>query len=156
MKKGDRVFAVICLGLSFWLIFESSRLVYRTAFAPGPGFHPFWLGVVLGVLSISLLIQTFNVKKESIGTEREIARLPGKDSFVRLSLIVLITLGFAFLMNTFGFVLTAFLFVASILYILEGDGILKSTFYGFVFSGAIFLIFQYWLEVNLPKGFLGF
>jgi len=156
MKKGDRVFAVICLGLSLWLILESMRLVYRTAFAPGPGFHPFWLGVILGVLSISLLVQTFSVKKDNGGTGKEKPRLPGKASLVRLSLIILITVAFAFLMDIFGFVLTAFLFVASILYILEGDGVLKSIFYGIVFSGSVFLIFQYWLEVNLPKGFLGF
>lgn len=156
MKKGDRVFACMGLGLSLWLILESTRLVYRTAFAPGPGFHPFWLGIILGVLSISLLVQTFRVKKDAGDAGKEKPRLPGKASLGRLGLILLITLAFAFLINTLGFVLAAFLFVASLLYILEGDGVLKSVFYGIVFSGSVFLIFQYWLEVNLPKGFLGF
>jgi len=45
--------------------------------------------------------------------------------------------------------------VALILYVLEKVSILKSVFYGIMFSGFIFLLFRYWMNIDLPKGFVG-
>jgi len=152
MRKGDRVFAVFCMGLSIWLILEARQFDYLSEFGPGPGFEPFWLGIFLAILSVSLLVSTFRKPFEA---EYEKSRLPGWKSLGRVGLILLIIAGFALCLNTFGLILTVFLFVAIILYTLEGIGILKSMFYGIVFSGSVFLIFSYWMGINFPKGFLG-
>lgn len=153
MRRGDRVFALICLGLSLWLILESLQFDYTTEFTPGPGFEPFWLGVVLALLSLFLILDTF---KRKGAREDEEKRLPGLKSLSRVGLILLITAGFAFSMVTLGFILTVFIFVSLILFVLEGVSIFKSIYYGIMFSGFIFLIFRYWMNVNLPKGWLGF
>ena len=63
MKKADRIFAIICLGLSGWLIQESFKYDYMTMYTPGPGFHPFWLGICLGLLSLYLIFDTFRRKE---------------------------------------------------------------------------------------------
>ncbi len=152
MRKGDRVFAVICMGLSLWIILESQKFMYLSKFGPGPGFFPFWLGIILAGFSLFAFANTIVRKK----TEEDAApRLPGWHSLGRLALIRLILVGFALIMKPLGFIPTVFLFVAVILFAMEGDSLLKSIFYGAVFSAAVFLIFIYWLEVDLPKGFLG-
>ena len=152
MRKGDRVFAVICLGLSFWLILESLQFDYHSKFGPGPGFEPFWLGVLLALLSIFLFINTVRRKE---GKDDEKPCLPGWKSLGRLAVIMLAMVAFALVMEGLGFILTVFLFVAILLFSLEGVGKLKSVFYGVMFSAFIFLVFRYWLEVELPKGLLG-
>ena len=152
MRKGDRVFAVICLGVSVWLILESLQFDYLSKFGPGPGFEPFWLGVILALLSISLFINTVRRKD---GKDGEKSCLPEWKSLSRLAFIMLAMAGFAIVMESLGFILTVFLFVATLLFSLEGVGKLKSVFYGVMFSGFIFLVFRYWLEVELPKGLLG-
>ncbi len=152
MRKGDRVFAVICLGVSVWLILESLQFDYLSKFGPGPGFEPFWLGVILALLSISLFINTVRRKD---GKDGEKSCLPEWKSLGRLAFIMLAMAGFAIVMESLGFILTVFLFVATLLFSLEGVGKLKSVFYGVMFSGFIFLVFRYWLEVELPKGLLG-
>ena len=73
-----------------------------------------------------------------------------------MGLIVLITAVLAFLMTRLGFVLSAFVFIALILFILEKFKIFKSILYSAMLSGVIFLVFRYWLEVDLPRGWLGF
>ena len=73
-----------------------------------------------------------------------------------MGLILLITAVLAFLMTRLGFVLSSFVFIVLTLAILEKFKIVKSLLYGAVMSGAIFLIFRYWLEVDLPKGWFGF
>ncbi len=152
MKKGDRVFAFIGLGLSLWMFLESSRFAYKTTYTPGPGFHPFWLGVCLSLLSLLLLFNTFRRRG---GKDDEKGRLPGKKSLLRVGLILLFTAGFAFSMTSLGFVLTVALFVFGILFALERYTLLKSLLYGIIMSGAVFLIFRFWLDVELPKGLLG-
>jgi hypothetical protein len=152
MKKGDRVFSIFGLGLSLWLIIESLEFDYLSEFGPGPGFEPFWLGIFLSILSISLFANTF---RRQAGKEYEKPRLPGWKSLGRVGLIMLIIAGFALSFNTLGLVLTVFLFVALLLFTLEGVSIPKSIFYGVMFSGFVFIIFSYWMDITFPKGFLG-
>jgi len=153
MKKSDRVFSIICIGLSLWLILESLKYDFLEKYTPGPGFMPFWLGVVLLIFSIALLIETF-VKKN--GKEVKKRLLPPRHSLYRLGLIMLITAGFSLVMNFLGFTLSVILYVPVILFFMEGINITKSVIAGLAFGVCIFLIFQYWMEVNLPTGFWGF
>ena len=153
MKKADRIFAIISLGLSAWLIQESFKYDYMTTYTPGPGFHPFWLGICLGVLSLFLIFDT--VRREDTEEEKK-SYLPGKKSLIRVGLILLITALLAFLMTPLGFVLSVFVFVVMILFILEKYNIFKSILYSALLSGVVFVVFRYWLEVDLPRGWLGF
>jgi putative tricarboxylic transport membrane protein len=152
MKKGDRIFALIGLALSLWMILESLKYDYMTTYTPGPGFHPFWLGVCLAILSFSLLFNTFLRKGRK---EDEKGRLPGKKALTRAVLILLFTAGLAWFMTILGFVPTVTLFVFVVLFVLERYSLFKSIFYGIIMSGAVFLIFRYWLDIDLPKGLLG-
>ncbi|MDZ4164119.1 MAG: tripartite tricarboxylate transporter TctB family protein [Smithellaceae bacterium] len=152
MKKGDRVFSIICLGLSLWLILESQKFNYSSKFGPGPGFLPFWLGIILASIALYLLVSTFRGERRK---EMDEPRLPGWGSLSRIGLIMLIMAGFALFVNSLGFILTVFFFVSMLLFVLEGDGFVKSLFYGVMFSAVVFLIFRYWMELDLPKGLLG-
>jgi putative tricarboxylic transport membrane protein len=152
MKKGDRIFAIIGLGLSLWMILESLKYDYLTTYTPGPGFHPFWLGICLALLSLVLLFNTFLRKRNK---EDKKSRLPGKKSLLRVGLILLFTAGFALFMTRLGFVLTVAVFVFLILFVLERYSLLKSLLYGILMSGAVLLIFRVWLDVDIPKGLLG-
>lgn len=152
MRKGDGVFALICIGLSLWLILESLRLDYTSGFTPGPGFQPFWLGIILGTLALFMLVDVVRSK----GYEKnQKPRLPGKHSLFRLASIMLILAALVYIIPYSGFVLAVFLFVSAILFLLEGVGFLKSICYGVMFSGVIFFVFRYLMEVDLPRGWLG-
>jgi putative tricarboxylic transport membrane protein len=152
MKKADRIFSIICLGLSAWLIWESMKYDYMTTYTPGPGFHPFWLGICLGLLSFYLIFDTFRrtATKEDLQSP-----LPEKKALIRVGLILLITAVLALLMTRLGFVLSSFIFVALTLSIMEKFKIVKSVLYSAAISASVFLIFRYWLEVELPRGWLG-
>ncbi len=152
MRRADRVFAVICMGLSAWLILESRKYDYMTTFTPGPGFHPFWLGIILGLLSLGLLCDTF---RRGRGTHDKEGRLLEKGAVLRAGLILIVTTGLALAMTKIGFTLASFLFVVVVLRVLEKYGIFKSVAYGVAVSGALYLIFRAWLNVDLPRGWLG-
>ena len=88
MKKADRIFAIISLGLSAWLIQESFKYDYMTTYTPGPGFHPFWLGICLGVLSLFLIFDT--VRREDTEEEKK-SYLPGKKIMISIDRRVMVT-----------------------------------------------------------------
>ncbi len=150
MKKGDQGFAVICLGLSLWLILEGLRWPYKAEFTPGSGFFAIWLGIILGVLAVVLFVEA-SLRR---GADRKVV-LPAPKEFLRIGLIALSMILFALMMNTAGFTLTVFLWVCLVLFFLEDVGAVKSIVVGLAFSFLVFLVFRYWLEVNLPTGLLG-
>jgi putative tricarboxylic transport membrane protein len=150
MKKGDIGFAVICLGLSIWLILEGLRWPYKAEFTPGPGFFAIWLGIILGMLSIALLIEA-RMRKES----DKKAILPKREEFLRIGMIMLSMILFALAMNTIGFTASVFLWVLLVLFFLEDVSAAKSILCGLTFGFFVFLIFRYWLEINLPTGLFG-
>ena len=152
MRKADRIFGVIGLGLSLWCYLESRQFRYLTDFTPGPGFMPFWVGVILAILSGYLLYDTFRRKPSK---EDETAVLPARHALKRVGFIFLTLFGILIVMPLLGFPITVFLFVAVILLILERYSILKSISYGVAYAAVTWLVFEYLLKMGFPKGVLG-
>ena len=152
MRKADRIYGVIGLGLSLWCYLESTKFTYMTQFTPGPGFMPFWVGVVLALLSVYLIIDSF-VRKP--GKKDNAKILPEKHALYRVGAIMLMLVGVRFAMNFLGFPLTIALFTTAILLLLEHYSILKSVGYGVAYAAVTWFVFQYILSMGFPKGILG-
>jgi hypothetical protein len=52
--SADRVSAALLLVFAAFVIVEARALPYWTGSAPGPGFVPFWLGVLLAFASVAM------------------------------------------------------------------------------------------------------
>jgi hypothetical protein len=152
MRKADRIFGVIGLGFSLWCYLESRKFHYLTDFTPGPGFMPFWVGVILAILSFYLLYDTFRRKP---GKEDDLKILPNKHALYRVGFIFLTLFGVLIIMPLLGFPITVCLFVAVILLSLERYSIPKSIGYGVAYAAVTWIIFEYFLKMGFPKGFLG-
>lgn len=152
MRKADRIFGVIGLGLSLWCYLESTKFDYMTQFTPGPGFMPFWVGVILALLSCYLIYDSFK-REPSKQDDKKI--LPEKHALIRVGAIILMLFGVKFSMNILGFPLTLVLFTTAILLLLERYSILKSVGYGIAYAAVTWFVFQYILSMGFPKGFLG-
>lgn len=152
MRKADRIFGVIGLGLSLWCYLESSKFTYMAQFTPGPGFLPFWVGVILAILSCYLLYDTFTRKPSK---EDDMKILPKKQALYRVGFIFLMLFILRTVMPFLGFPITICLFVATLLLSLERYSIPKSIGYGIAYALATWLLFEKYLEMGFPKGFLG-
>ena len=152
MRKADRIFGVIGLGLSLWCYLESRKFDYMTEFTPGPGLMPFWVGVVLALLSFYLIVDSFWRKA---GKKDDAKILPEKHALYRVGAIILMLFGVKFSMNFLGFPLTLALFTTAILLFLERYSVLKSVGYGIAYSAVTWFVFQYILSMGFPKGILG-
>jgi putative tricarboxylic transport membrane protein len=128
---------------------ESFRLGIGSFHAPGTGFFPFWVGMVFGALSLLLLILTF---------AREGKRAKNSEK-VRWGSIILVLASlfiYAAVLEKIGFVLSTLLFIGALLMIIERKKWHIVAIIAILSTSAFYIVFQIWLQSNLPKGILGF
>ena len=137
----------------FWLAvaiyFSIDGFIYLklwTLRQPGPGFFPFWGGVVLGILS---LVQPLKSLKN-----RDMPSLSGLKSS-KLLLATGATLAYLLLLETLGFVTITFLFLF-LLFRLGYKGWVISTAFALVGAVSSYALFNLWLKTQLPTGPFGF
>jgi putative tricarboxylic transport membrane protein len=152
MGKADRISGVFWLVFGLFICIESYRLGLGTLHKPGPGFLYFWTSIFLIILSIVVLIQTWR----SMGTGEPGASIFGKENLQKIVLVLISLFLYAIFMETVGFIPITLLLFVYLLGIIEK----KRWFYTILVSVAVtvaaYLIFETWLQSQLPKGLLGF
>ena len=142
----DLVSGLFWLAVALFAIVQGHALKLGTLNRPGPGFFPFWGGVVLAVLSLLLLASA--VRK------RAGLALPALGS-TKLLVVTAALLGYVVLLEPLGFVTVTFLFLLLLLR-LEGRGWVPSAVTAVLGTLGAFALFQLWLKTQLPRGPLGF
>ena len=151
MKRGWQVATVALLVLFAFFAYESLQLSLRDAIGPGPGFFPFWLSVLGGVLGLILLIQV-KLGRVDLGA----ATLTFDRAGVRgVVLIVVGLIAATALLDLAGFRLSMLIFNA---YVLVALGV-RNWIVIAIFAGAgsfgVYHVFYDLLKVPLPEGILG-
>jgi hypothetical protein len=136
--------------VSVMTVFLSSKLPFGSFANPGAGFLPLLVGVVLFLLSLFLLVQSFLKGGERIET------LLAKGGTGRVLLILLSLIFYGLLLEKLGFILMTFLLMG---FLLSAIGKVRRSlviFLSLVSSLGCYGVFQLWLNVQLPKGIFGF
>jgi len=150
MRWADRITGMILLVLAVLLGHEAVRLEYWGADrVPGPGFFPFWLSVGLGVGGAGILLE--GRRAAAAG-----GWFPGWDARRRLLILVSLTLLLVLCIKPLGMYLAVGLYFLSFLAIFQPGrwGMILPVAVGSPL--ALYLIFERWLTISMPRGFLGF
>ena len=148
----DRVGALVLLAAVIGILYGSVKLSLGDLHRPGPGFFSFLAGLVLGILSLISLLQSL----KAVPGEQSKPFWPHPGKTIKMAFVFIGLIVYVFLMDYLGFGLATFVFLAALL-----RGIQPQR-WSIVFSVSIlgvaasYAIFQYWLDLQLPKGFLGF
>lgn len=152
MKKTDQgsgLFLLILAGLICW---GSILLPYGNIHNPGPGFFPLWLGIILGGLSIGLLLQAAR-RKEGARVLGDV--LAEKVRWPKVLSVLVALVLYGCLMNILGFLIVTFLLMAFLLRFIEPQPWRSVIGWTLVGSLGSYLVFEVWMKLRLPKGFLG-
>lgn len=146
MQRIHQVSALVFIALSGLMMWESWAMEYYTPIGPGAGFFPFWLGAVLGGLSVIWLIQI----SRPAGKPEEGKFLPDLNGRVQiLSMIGALVLT-ALLLDLLGFQLTMFLFLLFLLLFIGKQSLWMSVVISLAGSVGVFHVFGKYLDVQLP------
>ncbi len=149
MQRIQRVAAVCFMALSGYVMIASIRMEYYTKLGPGPGFFPFWLGLIMGGLSIIWLIQ---VSRQS-GKSKDGKFLPEKNGIFQI-LSILSALSATAVMGVIGFQLTMFLFMVFLLKVVGQTSLWPTLIIAVVCSFGVYHLFGRYLDVQLPASSL--
>ena len=144
--------SLVWLGLAIIICIGSLRLSLGSFQNPGPGFFPFIVGLVLGVLAAVVYFQARRAASSTKETEQPLwANSSGVKKVVLTTIALLV---YAVSMNYLGFLVSTFIFFIFLLRTIEpqrwGLVILESL----LASGVSYTIFEIWLQAQLPRGFL--
>lgn len=150
-----RIYQASSLGiLAFagWVMLESRKLDYYTGLGPGPGFFPFWLGLVMAGLSLAWFIQVSRGQLETLVD----GFYPSRVGWMRMISIVVAMVLFGLLVDTIGFQLMMFSFLLFMLTVLGRQNIFLTLTICIIGSFGLFFLFKGYLDVQLPSSSIAF
>jgi putative tricarboxylic transport membrane protein len=141
--------ALFWVALGILVCYGASRLGLGSVTEPGSGFIFFWSGLILVILSLMDLA-------ESLHGAEELGQETAALNWVKIGLVILSLILYAFFLERLGFVLTTFILLSFLLGWIERTSWTRSL--GIAISAVLgsFAIFELWLKIRLPKGIFGF
>jgi putative tricarboxylic transport membrane protein len=149
--SGDFFQGLLWLFIGLAVVYFSSRYTIGTPSDPGPGALPFGLGLVLVLLSVILLFQSFRSKERQ--NEKH---LPFGPKCLKVFAIILFLGLVTLTLESVGYLLSVFLMITVSMLIMEPRRWFSALFLGAIASYSSYLIFDVWLKVQLPEGLFHF
>ncbi|KGR73752.1 tripartite tricarboxylate transporter TctB family protein [Ureibacillus sinduriensis] len=146
VKSFDKISGVVFLVISI-LFITGSLQISGSAYgsAVGPKTYPLILGIILGLLSLRLIYETFKKNTESQKNEKP------QMKYKNLGIILISAILYITLLEIIGFVLSTFLFLLVAFQVMEKGKIISSIIIAAVFSIGVYLMYVNLLGGTLPK-----
>jgi putative tricarboxylic transport membrane protein len=143
----DIVVALLLLGVCAIVIFDSTRLGFnwREGEGPAPGYYPFYVAVILGIASLVNLISA--LRGRGITGVFVTTR-----AFGRVLAVLVPSIIFVGLIRYIGLYASAALFIFSFMTFIGRENPLKAAAIAVAVPFVLFLMFEKWFLVPLPKG----
>ncbi len=145
MKRWERLAAAILIFIGITAAAIAYNLGFGDLHHPGPGFFPFWLSVILALVSFIYFITR-------TGADSPGAGLWDKRAWVRPSLAALVMLLYSLAMGWIGFFPATFLLFLAWLILIEKETWLTVSLVSVLGTASIYFIFNVFLKVPLPRG----
>jgi putative tricarboxylic transport membrane protein len=152
MGKADRISGFFWLIFCVFMSYQSYKLGMGTLRQPGQGFLFFWTGVVVALLSMTVMLRSF--RKLSPDEAKEFIFV--KWNVTKIVLVLVSLFLYALLLERLGFlIVTLFLFIF-LLGVIEKKRWSFAVLVSLIVTAMSYLVFEVGLQSQLPKGFLEF
>jgi hypothetical protein len=153
----DAIVAVCVLVIGAVVVYQAERLgATWTSDGPGPGYFPFYVGLILCIGGAGILYQSVFSKSADKGVFVDTVQLK---RVLQVLIPAAIYVGATMLV---GLYVASALFIALFMIVLGKYSPVKSVLLGVAISAGLFLMFEVWFKVPLfkgslnPLGFLGY
>lgn len=152
MNRRDLLGSLFWLGISILVCFESIRSGIGTPHSPGPGFFPFWSGVILGTFAVILSV-TSSLKKK---WKRKIVDLWKGVEWNKVIWVLFSLFLYPLVLLRLGYLITTFGLMVFLLGIMGRSKVWVQGVSALIITLASYIIFNILLGVQLPKGIFSF
>ncbi|MBI4536698.1 MAG: tripartite tricarboxylate transporter TctB family protein [candidate division NC10 bacterium] len=151
MRRADQITAIVLFVGSLVLMRESRKLPPSGTFGPGPEFLPFWLGILMAALAVTLFLQA---RRRAPAAEARV--FPRLRALLPIGATLAGLAAYISLVEILGFLLATGLLTAFLLGVVERERWAVTLVVAVANSVILQTVFRTLLGVSLPKGFLGF
>ena len=139
--------ALILLGVSTIVIYDCQRIGFGWLpnEGPAPGFIPFYIALILGVSSLAIL-------GRAIAGHGSGVSFVTRSEFGRVLAVLLPLAGFIGLIELVGLYVASAVFISLFMMVIGRESVLRSVLVGLGVPLALFMMFEKWFLVPLPKG----
>jgi putative tricarboxylic transport membrane protein len=143
-KTFDRYTSITFLLIGLLFVVESTKIA-NSAYGSsvGPKIFPLWLGIILILLSLRLLYETFKYKTEAAASTEKL-------QYKKFLIIFISAVLYAFLLEIIGYVIATFAFLLIAFQTMERGRIVQSIIIATVFSVGVYYFFAEILGGSLP------
>jgi putative tricarboxylic transport membrane protein len=151
-RERDRISSVICLLIAIGISLGSVRLSLGGVHQPGPGFFSFLAGILLGSLSLIIFLKSLKGPPD----EEKSPFFPNRGLARKMVLVLIALTLYAIGISYVGFFVGTLLFLGFLLRSIEPQRWVIVLTCSILGSVIFYGVFNYWLDVQLPAGILGF
>ena len=148
----NRVAAIFFLVVGFFFALYARTVEIGSWHEPGPGFLPFWAGIILAAMAVALLLGSYARKTWPLRPPF----FPQINSWKRVLATFLALIAYNLLLPYLGFTATTFLFLTFLVRFIFPQTWMRTLLVSVLGSVVARLLFINFLESQLPKGFLEF
>lgn len=150
MRTANRVASILIILFAFIIIYQSLQFDYIVEGTPGPGFLPFWLGILIALVALIPLIKTFT------GLASKLANPFKAGEFNDLYIVIGSAIALVIITPVTGLLIALGLMVGTISKLMGTKS--WKTVIGLAVLTPVFLygVFVFVLAVPIPKGIFGF
>jgi len=150
-KRGEHpIISVILLMIGLLIMGGGLHYNLGALEQPGAGFLPFFSGLFVTVFSAATLFQ--NIKHRW----RPLQALWEETRWQRALILTVCLICYSAFLSYLGFLLSTTLFMGVLLKVMEGKSWRMTILASISTTVGFYLVFQTWLQVQLPRGFLNF
>ncbi len=146
----DRIAAIFFFAVGAFFALYACTIEIGAWNEPGPGFLPFWAGIILVLMSSALFVQN----RQRKGPVR-LSFFPEAVSWKRVSATFAALIAYNLVFDFLGFTWTTFLFIGFLVKFIFPQTWLRSFIVAASAAVIARLLFVNFLQTQLPKGFLG-
>jgi putative tricarboxylic transport membrane protein len=150
MRNPDQPSSLFWLLVGIVISVSSLKYGFGDFISPGAGFITFFAGAVLSLLSILLFISSLRSREPGKGLG---ALWEGREVGKVLYVIILLA-AYTLTLKFLGFLIATLALLAFLFRLKATYGLLKIILMSLLITAGAYLVFQVWLQVQLPKGIL--
>lgn len=150
MKKGEQVLGAVMLLFSLFILWQTTTIESGEEFGMGPAFMPYWLSVILALLSVGIMVRATTQPASNFDPFFFVDR-PGAQRLIAVLVAFLISL---FLIEPLGTPIALIFMMATMVPLLGGRNWVTVALAALLTAIGVYLVFGRALSVPLPMGVL--
>jgi len=152
MKRLDQITSAIIFVASLWYTSEALKMPLIAGKAPGSGWLPLILGILMALLSALLFV---SARRRPASQDKNVEWPKGTGLINNVGILVGLALSVA-LLELMGYLISTFVFMLGMLFLLGRYNWKFATVMAAASTAILFWVFKVWLEIPLPPGLINF